>query len=139
MLLDEAGDFPILPVVPPGSDNPAADCVSLAFDADKFALFISPHILENIARVMDIQGHKAALIGKVLETVIEIVHLSGGSVVVPPRFAYESKDFEDNLVLDLLKYTDSKVLVTSDQGLLAMNPWKFRLIMQPREFLDHML
>ena len=137
--LDENSDFPEIVGVPPLSENAAGDCLSLAFDAERFALFASPHIFENIARVLKLKNFDARAVGMILEAVAEIVHLSGGSVVQPPRYAHESKDFEDNLVLDLLKCTDSKVLVISDQGLLAMNPWKFRLIMEPRDFLEHIL
>jgi predicted nucleic acid-binding protein len=84
-------------------------------------------------------GLPAKLIGESLQALVEIVQVSGGTVVAPPRLAFDSKDFEDNLVLDLLKYTDSKVLVTSDKGLLALNPWNHRLILSPMDFLEHIL
>lgn len=131
--------FPELAKVPPSSGNAALDCLSLAFDGEDFKLHISPHIIENIARVMHEDQYPGELIGKALEALVEIVDLTGGSVVDPPRLAHDSKDFEDNLILDLVKYTDSRVLVTSDNGLLAMNPWNYRLIMRPMEFLDHIL
>lgn len=138
-LLHKGPAFPMLPKIPPVSRDAPLDCLSLAFDAELFSLNISPHIIENIGDVMHSEGYPSQTIGKALEALVEIVHLSGGKVVQPPRLAHESLDFEDNLILDLLKYTDSKVLVTSDRGLLALNPWRHRLIMQPREFLEHIL
>ena len=40
------------PTPPPVSDNPAADCVGVINDAREFALWLSPHILENTVRVL---------------------------------------------------------------------------------------
>ena len=138
-LLFKGNKFPELVKVPPKTGMAPIDCLSLAFDADRFSLHISPHIIENIAGVLHKVGLSAKIIGDSLQALVEIVQISGGQVLAPPRLAFDSKDFEDNLVLDLLKYTDSKVLVTSDKGLRAMNPWNHRLILSPAEFLEHIL
>jgi putative PIN family toxin of toxin-antitoxin system len=138
-LAQDKEGFPLLPKVPPKTGNPSQDCLSLAFDAEKFNLFTSPHIIENVAKVLHEKELEEVTIGRILETLVEITHLSGGSVVVPPRLAFDSADFEDNLILDLVKYTDSKVLVTSDRGLLSLNPWNHRLILSPMDFLEHIL
>jgi predicted nucleic acid-binding protein len=75
----------------------------------------------------------------VLDAVIDVVHLSGGSVLEPDRTAIESKDFEDNLILDLALSTGASVIVTLDKEFQAMGPWKGRLILHPREFVSNVL
>lgn len=138
-LLYKGDKFPELVKIPPKTGMAPRDCLSLAFDADRFSLHISPHIIENIADVLHKVGLPSNLIGESLQALVEIVQVSGGTVVAPPCLAFDSKDFEDNLVLDLLKYKDSKVLVTSDKGLLELNPWNHRLILSPMDFLEHIL
>ncbi|HWH96878.1 MAG TPA: hypothetical protein VNS80_00790, partial [Pseudolysinimonas sp.] len=60
-ILGADGSWPLLPDVPPTTDNSAADAVSLAF-ASRFRLFTSPHILRNIARVMRVVGQTEATV-----------------------------------------------------------------------------
>ena len=47
-ILGDDGSWPLLPDVPPTTENPAADAVSLAFAA-RFRLFTSPHILRGVS------------------------------------------------------------------------------------------
>ena len=84
-------------------------------------------------------GLSAELIGEIIETLVEVVQLSGGSVVEPERSVFEVKDFEDNLILDLVKAVDAQVVVTSDRDLLELNPWNGRLVMTPRSFVEHVI
>lgn len=138
-LLSGDNKFLELAKVPPKSHSSSLDCLSLAFDAEKFSLFVSPHILGNVGRVLALAGLSERSVARSLEALIEIVHCSGGSVVEPPRLAFDSADFEDNLVLDLMKATNCLVLLTSDRELRAMNPWNHRLILTPAEFLENIL
>lgn len=132
--------FPVIEQIPPQTSNAAADCISLAFDADRFQLFASPHIIQNLVRVLKNQfALSDKLVAAIAETVIEIVHLSGGSVVEPSRKVLEVKDYEDNLILDLVLVTDSLVAVSSDSDLLDLSPWRGRLILRPREFTHRIL
>ena len=131
--------FPFLDKVPPRSKNSALDAFSLAFDGELFRLFISPHIIRNIGKVMAKHGQSEGAMAKALEAVVDIVHFSGGSVVEPARLVNDSADFEDNLILDLVKTVDAMILVTWDKELLAMNPWRHRLIMSPRDFVERIL
>jgi putative PIN family toxin of toxin-antitoxin system len=132
--------FPIIEVVPPASGNWAADAISLAFDGEDFKLFASPHILGNMVRVlrktMKVQKMNADVAA---ETVIEIVHQSGGSIVEPARHTSENRDFEDNLILDLAFAVDALVVVSNDSDLLDMNPWNGRLILTPKEFVTRVV
>lgn len=132
--------FPYLSSVPPTTSNAAADCLSLALDDEDFHLFVSPHILLNITKVLrDGMNIKAEWVGAILTAFTEIVHGTEGSIVEPPRANHDQKDFEDNLILDLVRHTESLVLVTSDKELLKQNPWNGRLILSPREFVEQIV
>jgi putative PIN family toxin of toxin-antitoxin system len=132
--------FPVIEVVPPASGNWAADAISLAFDGEDFALYASPHIMRNIVRVLRSTLHvQDRNVQVAAETVIEIVHQSGGSIVEPARHTSENRDFEDNLILDLAFAVDALVIVTNDSDLLEMNPWNGRLVLTPKEFVSRVV
>lgn len=132
--------YPYLSSVPPQSSNSAADCLSLALDGEDFELFVSPHILLNTARVLrDEMGINSKTVGSILTGFTEIVHCTGGAIIDPARQNHDQKDFEDNLILDLVRHTESLILVTSDQELLKQNPWNGRLILSPRRFVEQII
>jgi predicted nucleic acid-binding protein len=132
--------YPYLSAVPPGSSNDAADCLSLALDGEDFELYISPHILSNTARVLQTEMNvKSKTVGAILTGITEIVHLTGGSIVDPERTNHDQKDFEDNLILDLVRTTEALILVTSDVEVLDQNPWNGRLILSPRRFVEQVI
>lgn len=135
-LVGAESTFPLLEAIPPTSANPSADCLSIAFDANEFRLNVSPHILTNTARVLKQLGLSAGLIEEYVETVLDIVAVSGGGVIDPPRRVLDVSDYEDNLILDLVVATDSRILVTDDADLTALSPWNGRLILRPRTFVN---
>jgi predicted nucleic acid-binding protein len=123
------------PAPPPVSDNPAADCIGVINDATEFALWLSPHILENTIRVLrehaDWSKEDAEAYGRILMWLA--VH-SGGGTLVPPRAVHDCPDFEDNLILDLAVETGAFLVVSEDSDLTAMSPWRGTPILRPREF-----
>ena len=136
----EDSTYPLLQAIPPESSNAAADCLSLALDAVDFELYVSPHILTNVSRVfLEGLGLSPKLVGSILTTITEIVHFSGGSILEPQRTNHDQKDFEDNLILDLVRETESLVLVTSDADLVRQSPWHGRLILSPQHFVSQVI
>lgn len=139
-LVGQESTFPAIEVVPPSSGNWSADCISLAFDGLDFRLFTSPHIIKNMNRVlhqqMGLSAHYCAIAS---EAVSDIVHQSEGSILEPKRHTSENKDFEDNLILDLVVAVDADVLVSNDWDLLSMNPWNGRLILTPKDFVTRVI
>jgi predicted nucleic acid-binding protein len=135
-IVGPSSTFPLIESVPPKTSNSAMDAFSLAYDGDSFALYSSPHIVKNVARVFRALGVSEETTQKVIETTIELVHFSGGSIVDPDRAVFDISDFEDNLILDLVKAVDALVLVTSDKDLLEVSPWNHRLIMKPKDFVS---
>jgi len=133
--LGEPSDYPYLPIVPPGGDNDAANCVSMAFDGERFSVFASPHILTNVHRVLKAAGLSDQLCHRYIEDLSDIVFMSGGSIVDPSREAASQRDFEDNLILDLAKATGSDVVVTRDVEFTNSSGWKGVAIISPTVFL----
>ncbi len=138
-LVGPASTFPLIAAIPPSTENAAADCLSVMFDAEEFCLYLSPHILRNTARVLSLLGLSDALAEDYVEAILDISADSGGQVIDPPRTVFDVHDFEDNLVLDLVVATDSLILVTDDTDLTELNPWNGRLILRPRDFIERVV
>lgn len=126
--------FSTWPTLPPQTDNPAADCVGVANDAREFALWLSPHILSNAARVLARAGVGDAEIEEYVATLDEIAEYSGGGALKPPRTVHDCADHEDNLVLDLAGEVGALIVVSDDADLTSMSPWRGTPILRPHEF-----
>jgi predicted nucleic acid-binding protein len=140
-ILGDDGSWPLLPDVPPTTDNPAADAVSVAF-AGRFRLFTSPHILRNVARVMRAVGQSESTVEAFVAAIVEMCEFSGGAVIEPRARDHGVSDYEDNLIVSLAKdpTVDALIIVTSDHHLLDLGPsWNGRLIIRPRDFVRHVV
>ena len=138
-ILGDDGSWPLLPEIPPTSANAAADAVSLAF-ASQFRLFTSAHILKNIARVMRDTGQQENTIEAFVAAIVEMCEFSGGGVIEPNSQHHGIDDYEDNLIMSLVKdpAVNALVLVTSDHDLLDLGPsWHGRLILRPFDFVRY--
>ena len=139
-VVGEDSQWPYLAQVPPASQNAAADCLSIAFDASDFSLFCSPHILENTARVLKRFGWSQPNITSYIEAIIDLVETSGGRIIDPPRAAFDVADFEDNLIIDLALACEAWLIVSDDTDLTSISPWNNRLpILRPREFVRRII
>jgi predicted nucleic acid-binding protein len=124
------------PSPPPVSGNPAADCVGVISDAAEFALWLSPHILSNIDRVLtELFKWDPEKIGAYLRVLVAAAEHSGGGVASHvPRVVNECADHEDNLILDLAIEVGALLIVSNDTGLLSMSPWRGTPIIEPAAF-----
>jgi len=114
--------------------------LSLAFDAEDFRLFISPHIIGNLTRILDDLGIRADRIETFLDMVLELVDVSGGKVIDPPRKCFDIHDFEDNLIVDLALACDATLIVSDDTDLTDISPWHSRMpIVRPHVFVERMV
>lgn len=134
-VLGARSTYPYLDSVPPRTANPAADCLSLALDGERFRVYSSPHIISNVARVLQMRGYDAKFVARFLEGISDATHFSGGSIVDPERLVTKSSDFEDNLILDLAASIEADLLVTLDRGLQALSPVKGCVIVGADDFL----
>lgn len=133
-ILGGHASFSTWPTLPPKTDNPAADCIGVANDGREFALWLSPHVLSNTARVLAEAGVAAATVERYVATLAEIAESSNGGVVEPPRLVHDCADHEDNLVLDLAAEAGALLVISDDTDLTSMSPWRGTPILRPYEF-----
>lgn len=133
-VLGPRGSFSTWPTLPPTTDNAAADCVGVANDGREFALWLSPHILSNIARVFSHAGVGQDTVEEYIAVLAEISEYSGGGVVEPRRTAHDCADHKDNFVLDLVAEVGALLLVSDDADPTSMSPWRGTPILRPHEF-----
>jgi len=104
-------------------------------DAAEFALWVSPHILSNTARVLaEVLGLAEQTIDAYIDVLQEMAAASGGSELDPPQTVADCADWEDNRILDLAAAVGAWVIVSADVDLVHMSPWRGRAIVEPRQF-----
>jgi predicted nucleic acid-binding protein len=123
------------PSPPPTSRNPHADCLGVINDAAEFALWLSPHILSNVARVLsEVLGLDGKHIDDYLQVLIDLAAASGGGLTDPPQTVGDCPDWEDNRILDLAAEVGAFVIVSADIDLPQMSPWRGRPIVEASQF-----
>jgi predicted nucleic acid-binding protein len=123
------------PQPPPMSGNPFADCVGIMVDASVFALWLSPRLLENVRRVLDEGfGWAAEQIDRYTDLLTRVAEHSGGQVVAPAATIAECADWENNRLLDLAADIGALLIVSDDDELIGMSPWRGTPILRPHEF-----
>jgi predicted nucleic acid-binding protein len=131
-------EFESWPSPPPISDNPCADCLGIANDAREFSLWLSEHILANVVDVLTDSGAgfgwELATAEEYVDVLWDIAEASGGGVTEPRRHVSDCSDFEDNRILELALECDADLIVSDDEHLTSMSPWRGRPILRPREF-----
>jgi predicted nucleic acid-binding protein len=133
----KGGDHPYRswPSPPPTSRNPHADCLGVINDAAEFALCLSPHILSNVARVLsDVLGLDGKRIDDYIQVLTELAAASDGGLTDPPQTVSDCPDWEDNRILDLAAEVGAWVIVSADNDLVQMSPWRGRPIVEPGQF-----
>ena len=139
-LVGEDSEFPYLAQVPASGSNADADCLSIAFDADDFRVFISPHIIENLTRILDEAGLSENTVEQYIDAVVDVIITSGGEVVAPLRTVFDVVDHEGNLILDLAVACEASIVVSNDTDLTSISPWHNRVaVLRPREFVNRVL
>lgn len=124
------------PSLPPTSGNASADCVGIVVDAAEFALWLSPHILGNVRRVLeDLFKWERPQADAYVTVISQAAEHSGGGVLTEvPRTVHDCPDHEDNLVLDLAAEVGAMLIVSNDTDLLSMSPWRGTPILTPAAF-----
>ena len=86
------------PSPPPVSGNACADCVGIIVDAAEFALWLSPHILANLKRVLeDLFKWDQEQADDYLTVITATAQHSGGGLLEDvPRAVQDRPDHEDN-------------------------------------------
>ncbi len=132
--------FESWPSPPPTSGHFAADCVGIVNDAVEFSLWLSPHVLTNIERVLESPTSQDGFawepqrVEDYLEILVEISIASGGAVVTPAQAVTDCADYENNRILELALACQAVIIVSNDSDLLHMSPWRGIPILSPRDF-----
>ncbi|MEV3923141.1 PIN domain-containing protein [Actinomadura coerulea] len=123
------------PSPPPTSGNASADCLGVANDAAEFSLWMSPHILRNVERILvELFKWEEAKAAAYLTALVAIADHSEGDIVDPPRTVHGCSDHEDNLILDLAAEVGALLVVSNDVDLISMSPWRGTPIVTPDVF-----
>jgi predicted nucleic acid-binding protein len=124
------------PSPPPVSGNPSADCLGIIVDAAEFSLWLSPHIVSNIRRVLaELFKWESSQADAYLHAVLAAADHSGGGIVAAvPRTVHDCPDYEDNLILDLAVEVGALIIVSNDTDLLSMSPWRGTPVIAPAAF-----
>ncbi|MGO8960847.1 MAG: putative toxin-antitoxin system toxin component, PIN family [Streptosporangiaceae bacterium] len=132
--------FESWPSPPPTSGHFAADCVGIINDAVEFSLWLSPHILTNLERVLEAPESEGGFewaaepIEDYLAVLLEIADASGGGVIMPGDTVTDCPDYEDNRILEVALAAQAVLIVSNDSDLLHMNPWRGIPVLSPRDF-----
>jgi predicted nucleic acid-binding protein len=119
----------------PTSGNPSADCLGVINDAAEFALWLSPHILATIGRVLaTVLKPPDEEIDEYLHVLAEMAGASGGGITDPPQTVADCPDWEDNRILDLAAAVGAFLIVSADAELTSMSPWRGRPVIEPPQF-----
>jgi predicted nucleic acid-binding protein len=110
-------------------------CLGIVNDAAEFALWLSPHILDNSTRVlMAVVGTPKDEAADYRDILTEIADASGGGTLTPPRTVHDCSDHENNLVLDLAAEVGALLLVSEDIDLTRIWSWRGVPILRASEF-----
>jgi predicted nucleic acid-binding protein len=124
------------PSPPPTSGNACADGTGIIVDAAEFTMWLSPHILGNVERVLaELFKWERPQADAYLALITEAAEHSGGGLLADvPRTVHDCPDYEDNLVLDLAAEVGSMLIMSNDTDLLSMSPWRGTPILTPTAF-----
>ena len=128
--------FESWPSPPPVRGDPSANTVGALNDAREFALWLSPHILDGTGRVLrEFYGWSRPRSLQYLEVLKRIASRSGGATIEPTSKVTDCVDWEDNRILELASDAGAVLVVSSDDHLLAMSPWRGTPVVDPRTFV----
>jgi predicted nucleic acid-binding protein len=128
------GVYSSWPSPPPLRGNLAANCLGIVNDAQEFRLVLSDHVLRHTGRVLRRIGWEARPIADYLAVLQAIVRHGGGTVIQPQVIVTDCEDNEDNRVLELAAASRSVLIVSEDQHLLALSPWRGVPVLRAAEF-----
>ena len=129
------------PSPPPVRGSPPANVIGILNDAREFSLFLSEHILANTVRVLvgeppDGYGWEIERVEDYLALLVDIGTASGGGVVEPGVVVTDCDDFEDNRILECALACGTVMIVSDDDDLVRLSPWRGCVIVTAAEFVN---
>jgi predicted nucleic acid-binding protein len=114
-----------------------ADAMALAVlnEGLEFGLWLSPHILAGTRMVLlRAFGWDELRADRFEQFLTDIARRSGG-VVTPDCRVTDCADWEDNRILELAETSGALLLISEDEHLLLLSPWRGIPVMRPATFV----
>jgi predicted nucleic acid-binding protein len=119
---------------PVGGDAPAM-VLAVLNQGPEFGLWLSPHVIGGTRRVLteayEFTDDEAESYERFL---LDVARRTGG-VVDPQNQVADCTDWEDNRILELAEACGAFVIISNDEHLLTMSPWRGTPIMEPGAFV----
>jgi len=135
---DEDADFESFPSPPPVRGDANSTVVGILNDARESALWLSPHIVDGVHRVLtsrDGFGWDRANADRYCGILERIAARSGGGVIHPRVRVTDCDDWEDNRILELAVASGALLIVSNDDDLQRMSPWRGIPVLSARDFV----
>lgn len=134
---DPDATFESWPSPPPLRGDPAANALGVLNDAIEFALWLSPRVLDGTLRVLrEFFRWSDPRLARYKRALESIVDRSGGRLVTPADLVTDCEDWEDNRILELALAAGALLIVSSDEHLLSLSPWRGTPILDPLAFVS---
>lgn len=129
------------PSPPPVRGNLAANVLGILNDGREFSLWVSEHILANVFRVLSTQapggyGWAPERAEQYVGILVDIAEGAGAGVVKPTEVVTDCSDHEDNRILECAAASHSILIVSDDEHLLQLTPWRGTPIVSSRDFVQ---
>ena len=113
--------------------------VLAAWSAGKFAMVLSPAILDEYRRVGHDLGHRHPELNAAFEPVLTLIAMNAIIVDAPALADPVSADPDDDMFLAAAIAAQASVIVSGDRDLLNVSGWRDIAVLSPRQFLDQRL
>ena len=113
--------------------------VLAAWSAGKFAMVLSPAILDEYRRVGHELGHRHPELNAAFEPVLTLIAMNAIIVDAPELAGPVSADPDDDKFLAAALATQTQVIVSGDRDLREVSGWRGIDVLSPRQFLDQHL
>jgi len=113
--------------------------VLAAWSAGRFAMVLSPAILDEYRRVGHELGHRHPELRAAFEPVLTLIAMNAMIVDAPGLAGPVSVDPDDDKFLAAALAAQAPVIVSGDRDLLEVSGWRGILVVSPRQFLDQHL
>jgi putative PIN family toxin of toxin-antitoxin system len=113
--------------------------VLAAWSAGKFAMVLSPAILDEYRRVGYDLGQRHPALSAAFEPVLTLIAMNAIIVDAPRLDEPVSADHDDDMFLAAALVAQAPVIVSGDRDLLDVSGWRDIAVLSPRQFLDQHL
>lgn len=121
---------------PPVRGEASAMTLAILNEGLEFELWLTKHLIQGTARVLrrafNFSTGEAAAYGAFLRGVTS----RSGGIADPTVRVTECEDWEDNQILELADTVGAFLIVSSDDHLLSMSPWRGIPIQSPEAFVS---